>query len=730
MRTILTSTFRNSRKLGIAGRLTFGTALLMLVLSSSRWACGESGAAQKVTVYRDTWGVPHVYADTPAAGAYGLGYAQAEDRLGDIYTSLRTGMGRMSEAFGKEFVEQDYIMRLCRNAELAREYWDTAPDHLRELAEQFTAGIQAYVAEHPEKVLEHALELEPWMILTVGRAMILRWPLGTIQDDYKQGRKREEAPQGPPMRSNQWAVAPSRSADKIPILLADPHLTWEGLAVLYEARVHAGDLHMNGFFLIGTPLVGIGHNRHVGWAMTTGGPDTSDVYEMKFKLGLPPKYEYDGQWRDVKIVPISIPVKGSSSVIRPAIYTHLGPVISEPDFKTGRAYVGASPYFEQTGLFEQSYRMATATSAHELFEALGMNQLNEQNLMFADVHGNIGYARSGATPVRPDGYDWSAPVPGDTSQTAWNGIHPIEDLVHVFNPERGYMQNCNISPANMLVNSPMTPDKYTSYIYNVSWDTNNPRGRRSVQLLENDRSVTKEDAIAYALDVHDLLAERWQRELREAVETVGQDRESDEDFDAAVRAILDWNGEFVPESTATPVYKFWRLKCGTKLDLSRMAEGKPLDADSRRKMLDLLAETIAEMKAKYGRWNVAWGEIHRVGRGGKYFPVGGADFRSGDRDANFSETLFDVRCKEDPDAPGRYIANNGSMATLLMFFHEDRVESYSCTPWGQSADPASPHYMDQGEKLYSKRRMKPTWWTKEELTPNVKSTTELVIGPN
>ncbi|MEX2285959.1 MAG: penicillin acylase family protein [Planctomycetaceae bacterium] len=687
----------------------------------------DDSSQRTVTVYRDTWGVPHVYAETAAAGAYGLGYAQAEDRLSDIYESVRTGMGSMSEAFGKKYVEQDYIMRMCRNSELAQEYWKTAPDHLKQIAAAFTAGIQAFEKSHPDKVPAHALKLEPWMMLTVGRAMILRWPLGTIQDDLNEGKKRAATRNGPPMRSNQWAVAPSRTADKVPILLADPHLTWEGLAVLYEARVHAGDLHMNGFFLIGSPLVGIGHNRHVGWAMTTGGPDTSDVYEITFKLGLPPKYEYDGQWRDAKIVPITVPVKDSAPVVRPAIYTHLGPVVGEPDLKTGRALVGASPYFDQFGLAEESYRMAMATNVHEVFDALGMNQLNEQNLMFADVHGEIGYLRSGATPIRPDGYDWSAPVPGNTSKTAWKGLHRPEELVHVFNPQRGYMCNCNISPENMLVDSPMTPDKYAKYIYNVSWDTNNPRGKRTVQLLEGDSSVTKEEAVAYSTDVYDILAERWQQELRAAVDAAGKDRKSDADFDAAVEAILKWDGRFLPESTATPIYKFWRLKCGGKLNLAPLGRGEALDAATRGEMLNLLAETIADMKKQYGRWDVAWGDIHKIGRGGKYAPVGGVEFKSGDKEANFSETLFDVSCKEDPDHPGRYIANSGSMATLLMFFHKDGIESMSCTQWGQSGDPKSPHYMDQGEKLYSKLRMKPNWWTKEELMLNVESQIELVM---
>ena len=368
----------------------------------------DTGSSKRsVTIYRDTWGVPHIYAKTPAEGAYGLGYAQAQDRLGDIYVAFRTGLGRMCEGFGrsKERLEQDYIMKVCGNEEKAKAYWQTAPKDIKDVTASFAAGIQKFVDEHPEKVPPYALKIEPWYVLTVGRAMTLRWPLGTIMDDLKRGRERDRGGKNLPMRSNEWCVAPSRSAEKVPILLSDPHLTWEGLAVMYEARVHAGDLQMNGFFLAGAPILGIGHTQHVGWALTTGGPDTSDVYKMKFKMGLPPKYLYDGKWRTAKMHFITIEMKDAPSFVRPALYTHLGPVLTEPDKKTGEAYVGASPYLDQMGLSDEFYRMTMARDVHGVYKALGMNQYNEQNVMFADDSGSIAYVRNGATPIRPPGFD-------------------------------------------------------------------------------------------------------------------------------------------------------------------------------------------------------------------------------------------------------------------------------------------------------------------------------------
>ncbi len=546
-------------------------------------------------------------------------------------------------------------------------------------------------------------------------------------DDLKHGQEKERSTKNLPMRSNEWSVAPSRTADKVPILLADPHLTWEGLAVMYEARVHAGDLQMNGFFLVGSPILGIGHNQHVGWALTTGGPDTSDVYKMKFRFSPGPEYQYDGKWRNGKIAVIRVPVKDSKPFVRPAIYTHLGPVIAQPDMKTGVAYVGASPYLESMGLSEEFYKMALARDVHEVYDALGMNQYNEQNVMFADDKGSIAYVRNGATPIRPAGYDWSAPVPGTTSATAWKGIHPIDDLVHIFNPPQGYMENCNISPENMMVGSSMTPNRYPSYIYNVSWDDNNPRGTRITQLLNPDYCVTQDQAISFTTDVKDILAEMWQSTLHTAVAAAGAEHLKDPEFAAAVKAIETWDGRYLPEYTATALFKFWRLNCGRKMDLAPLGRHQPLDEAANKKLVDLLAETIAEMKTRYGKWDVAWGDIHKVGRGGQYFPVGGADYSSGDKAANFSETLFDVSSKEDKQHPGHFIANNGSMATILMFFHKDGVRSFTVTPWGQNSDPKSPHYMDQGEKLYSKRQMKPTWWSEAELQKHVESKSVLEI---
>ena len=685
----------------------------VLVLGVMAWL-GIGAWADGATIYRDSWGTPHIIADSEKSAAYALGYAQAEDRLGDIYMNIRTAVGTMAEAFGPEHVETDYYMRAIKNADRCAAYFETAPSPVKDMAGAFIEGMKAFVAEHPEQVPEWSVELEPWHPMAIGRAMIMNWPLGTIMDDLKNkdnsgGRS-----------SNEWAVAPARSAEGCAILLTDPHLTWEGMAVFYEATVHCPTLAMNGYFFAGSPLLGLGHNANVGWACTTGGPDTSDVFEVKINPQNPLQYEYDGEFLNAELNLISIPVKGGTPVQRPAAYTRHGMVMSEPDKEKGVIYVGATPYFESMELFEQTYRMCKSKDSDEFYKALGMNQFMEQNIMFADTRGNIQYVRTGQVPIRVKGYNWNAPVPGSTSETAWKGIHPIEDLVQVKNPPQGYMQNCNISPTNMMLDSPMTPDKYIDYIFNVSWDSMNTRGRRAIQVLSADDSITKDEAKALATDVFDVRSPDWHAALEAAWKTHADAFTSDARVSKAVTELLAWDGQFTKESTAAAIVMFWREKAG---DLAApIAKQESLNEADQQKLIEALRGALEEMKSLYGEHWVSWGDIHVVGRGDKLFPVGGADFGGGEGD---TRTLFDVAGRRDDH--GRYIAHNGSMSILLMFMHKEGIESYSCIPWGQSADPDSPHYMDQGEKLYSQRKLKPTLWTKEAILADVASKKEFTV---
>lgn len=668
----------------------------------------------RATLYRDTWGTPHVYADGLGDAAFTLGYAQAEDRLEDIYKNVRAALGRSAEAFGPQHVQQDYIMRLVHNDTICESYWKNAPAQVRELGDSFMRGVEAFVAEHPERKPTFALKLEGWHCAAIQRMMILNWPLERIMDELH--RKKD----APPFGSNSFAVAPARSAANGAIVMTDPHLTWEGMAVFYEARVHAGDYEMCGFWLVGAPLPALGHTGYVAWACTTGGPDTADVYMVKLNPKNPLQYDYNGEWRDFERTSISIAVQGQAAVEKGALYSLYGPVVEDPDPAKGVAYCGASPYLDAPGPFEQSLKMAAAKNCDEFYQALGMNQLMEQNVTFADRQGNIQYVRIGCVPIRPEGYNWSVPVPGGTDASRWKGIHSIGDLVQMKNPPQNYFQNCNLSPEFMMKDSPMKPGLYKPYIYDVTWDVMTPRGARLLELLDADTKVTKEAAMAYTLDVYDILAKPWQAALKAAVDASTDNRLSEPGLAGAVKTILAWDGQFTRVSAAAPIVRYWRLRCDKALPTLDIAEGKALKPADQAKLIDALAGALGDIQAKYGKTDIVWGDVNFIGRGGQYFPCPGTEF-GGSNQKTYTETVMDVGTEETPAGSGKYVGRDGSSSTMVMFLHPDGIESYSVLNWGQSGDPKSKHYVDQAEKLYAERKFKPTWFKKDELMQHLES---------
>src|SRR6202008_1436771 len=111
-------------------------------------------------------------------------------------------------------------------------------------------------------------------------------------------------------------IAPSRSALHVPIAIVDPHLGWYGQFRFYEARLYARDeaFNVSGVAILGVPLPTLGHSRYCSVAMTTGGPDTSDIFEEEMDPANRNRSRYDGQWRDLTIRKVTINVKNNGKV--------------------------------------------------------------------------------------------------------------------------------------------------------------------------------------------------------------------------------------------------------------------------------------------------------------------------------------------------------------------------------------------------------------------------------
>ncbi len=672
-------------------------------------ATAHAASPSEVTIYRDAWGVPHIFGDTEESAAYGHGYAQAEDRLDDILTLYTIVQGKAASAFGPDYLQKDYETLLARHDEIARTQYPQLSLRVRRIIEYYVRGMLDYLKEHPEAKPDWAPLPKPYHVVALYRAFIWDWPWDQALGDLKRIGSHSSDGRG----SNQWVVNTSRSAEGAAIALIDPHLTWNPANRFYESHVHGGDLNFYGFSIVGTPLMVLGHTNIFSIAATTGGPDCADIYEEQINPDNPLQYRYNDAWQDIRVQEVEVEVKTPSGIVKePSIIerTHHGPIVKRIK---DRAFVVKTAYDEETGFVDQLLNTLLSQNIGEFLKAISANQLLPQNIMYADIYGNTYYLRAGRVPIRHPDFHWDRPVPGWVSQTEWTGFHPLSDLVQILNPGNGFMQNCNISPGTMIPQSPLQPEHYPSYIYNDEPDRTNARGRRALELLETHDRLTLDQALKIAVDTYVVDSDRWQHVLSSAFEV---HQTPFGHLEQAVAQIVEWDGRMEPESIGASLFSYWMSACRsdqTDVPMSLVESGKPLAGGVQRTLLKALESAVHTMQNYYGRIDVPWGDIHRAFRGDQSWPVGGYS-------SNGINTLRAVT-SSPPDEKGISKVRGGQFCTTVVLLKPDGIVSYSAVPYGQNNLSDSPHFSDQGRLLYSKGRLKPTWYGQANLLEKFES---------
>jgi acyl-homoserine-lactone acylase len=721
--------------------LAAALSIAWLVSAGSLRAAPAPGA-EEVTILRDQWGIPHIFAASEEGGCFGMGYAQAEDRLEEIFRQYRRAAGTMAEVFGKDHLFHDYRQRVWRHRRISEERYPSLSARSRAMIEAFQEGIRRYASAHPEEVPAWAEELHPWQVVALGRYAIWGWPEGDAGADLSRAGIEPDPVE--PRGSNQWLVAPERTAAGAPIALIDPHLGWYGEFRFYEARLYGGSLEVSGVCILGTPIPSLGHNRFLSVAMTTGGPDCADVYQEVLSPEHPGEYRYQGQWRKMTVALEKIGVREGNSlrtVERQIEYTHHGPLVAH---RGEAGYAMKLPYFEEVGLLDQVYAMMTARNLKEMQAALEQFQLMEQNIMVGTVDGDIYYVRYGRVPVRAEGAVWDRPIPGDVEATEWLGIHPLKDLVQVLNPPQGYMQNCNVAPAVMMKGSPLTAERYRgrSYLYNVDQPYLHQRAAQTVEELEAAKRMTLEEAIAIAGSTAVFNAGLWQERLKKAAEGAAGRLAAEPGPARLLDLILSWNRRSDPDSTGANGYRYWKeevYRLKDEVEPARRLKGErllgkvALLADRAGiepppipgpALVEALSAAAAKLQSDWGRLAVPFGESFRAGRepqgSGKparSFPVGGGSLEG-------MSTPRALSFKRGPDGKS-FLARGGQTSTQVVVLSRP-PRSFSVLPLGESDHPDSPHYDDQAEKLLSAGRLKPTYFLdREELEKHVERRTVL-----
>lgn len=300
--------------------------------------------------------------------------------------------------------------------------------------------------------------------------------------------------------SNNWVVNASRSATGAPILCNDMHLGWTLPCIWYQAHLVAIDTGMNvqGFSLVGTPLIIVGHNENVAWGMTNVGADHVDwyVYEANDTHYW---YEPDMEYKRFGRIVESIPVKGGAPVELVIKTTVHGPVLSTTGAGKPIAFRWVANTLNTT-TFLALYGFNHASNLTEFNDALQYFTLPSQNIVYADRFGNIAIRATGAVPFR-DGVDntslaCSYLLNGSAGVHEWNGTYiPFEQMPHAINPAEGYLVS-----ANQLSAGPAYPHYYRASM------ANSYRARRIHQLLAGSPQVSVLDMTRIQLDAYDIAA--------------------------------------------------------------------------------------------------------------------------------------------------------------------------------------------------------------------------------
>jgi acyl-homoserine-lactone acylase len=678
-------------------RRTLALFAFVVVLVWPVFAAQSVQFAKSVTIYRDNYGVPHIFGPTDASCVFGYIYAQAEDNFWQIEDSYIRALGRASEVYGEKTLDDDRLVRALEIPALAQAEYQRATPPIRKLADAVADGLNYFLERNPQVKPRLITHYEPWHVYAFNRYalyFLFIFRQTGLRADEIGGAAQSQG-------SNMWAVTPAKSANGHALLFINPHQPFFGAGQWYEGHVHSEESwNMSGASFFGSGFPTLGHNDVLGWSHTVNRPDIADVYEEAFDNSSDPlAYKYDGVYRHATEWTDTIKVKTAAGLTDRSFSfrkTHHGPIVAK---RNGKPLAVKMARFEEGGQVDEWYAMGKSRSFDDFKRAMSALAAPMFNAVYADRQGNIFYVYNGAVPKRSTKFDWSKPVDGSTSETEWHGFHTFNELPQVTNPKSGFVQNCNSTPFATTVFGNPDPSEFPKYMVG---EPDNARARISRRILWNKEKFSFEEWARAGFDTYVIEAET---EIPKLVEAWEQSRPAK--LLDPITELKNWDHVSTVRSVPMTLYLLWHEKqSGTAVIPAAKPKQDPVQS---------LEQVVADLEKTFGTWRVAFGDLNRLERrqsGGEEpfrdavesFPIAGAPGDVG--------IVFNFYARPEKGEKQRYGVAGHSFASVVDF--GPQVEARSILVFGENSDSKSKHYLDQSQ-LYAKQQFKPAWFNLAEI---------------
>ncbi|MDB4901107.1 MAG: acylase [Mucilaginibacter sp.] len=687
--------------------------------------------AKAVTIIRDNWGVPHIYGKTDADAVFGLMYTECEDNFKGIEQNYLYQLGKQSEADGEKNLYTDITLQLIADSANAIKDYNASAPWFKKLMNAFADGVNYYLYKHPEvkpTVFQH---FEPWYALMFTDGSVSATVTGGInlnetRDFYNGNTNNLGALYKPEIEeretgSNGFAIAPSRSASGHALLYINPHVPFYFRS---EVQIVSNEgLDVYGAVTWGQFFVYQGFNQHCGWMHTSSNADVGDLYAEKVtKKDDKWYYKCNGTLKPVITRKLVLNVKNGDHLEQKTItgyYTHHGPVLGSRDGKWLALRANNRSY---NALLE-SWLITKANTFSEYKKAMDLLSNATNNTVYADDQGNIAFWYGNFMPKRNPKLDWTFPVDGSTSATEWQGLHTLNEIVHVYNPATGWIENCNSTPFTSSGASSPDKSKYPGY---MAPDGQNYRAINAIKLLKDANHITLDQLIAKGYDHYltafDVLFPQLFNAYDSAPDSVKKS------LAEPVHDLQQWDKQTAANSVATTIAIEWGILMFRDLPPAKTSEEGTYQTDrvnvmlhtmSNKQLLDLLDEALSNLEKRYGTWKTQWGDINRYQR-----PADGVIFS--DSDPSLPVGLTSSAFGQLPsfqsrtmNTKNRYGYSGNSFIAAVEF--GKRIKAKTVITGGESFNPASKHYTDQAD-MYINGKFKDVLFYKNDVLKHAEKT--------